>query len=404
MAFAIAVFASSNLMAQARDRITYIALDAADVLPKAMLSGEGYEVDSKVVSDGVQNTYTLRTDYGDYALTGNGALAARIQEVKATKALEEIKGSDAFKDAVKGTASGMVEGGKALVSSPVETTKGAAKGLGRWLGNVGRSVSSSDPYQDNVMKVMAGYDAAKRGYAIELGVDPYTDLEPFAKELSEVAKASTAGGLVMSVGSDAATSGTAVVGTVDTVASTASMKDLLMDEPPSTLAKINRKKLVSMGIDKVVIAALLKNYNYTPTDMTVMVEALNRMGDIKGRDIFVTYAVAAPDKLIVRWIKESAEMLANYISKNETGDIVNIGEEAWFVTDSGKLIGAAPIDYLAWTSLIEDREKLISEAASERGLKGKELWIQGQVEPEAKKLFEQRGWKIKEERGLLNAS
>ena len=129
-----------------------------------------------------------------------------------------------------------------------------------------------------------GHDAVKRAYAIEMGVDPYTDFEPFQKQLGEVARAATAGGLIMSVGADVATEGT-LAGTVVTVTSRAGMKDALMDEPPSTLARINREKLEKMGIGKTQIDALLKNYNYTPTHMTLMVEDLKRMGDIKGRDL-----------------------------------------------------------------------------------------------------------------------
>jgi hypothetical protein len=210
----------------------------------------------------------------------------------------------------------MVEGGKALVTSPVETSKGAVKGLGRWMGNVGRSVTSKDPHQENVLKVALGHDAVKRAYAIEMGVDPYTDFEPFQKQLGQVARASTAGGLIMSVGADVATEGT-MAGTVVTVTSVAGMKDLLMDEPPSTLTRINREKLEKMGVGKTQIDALLKNYNYTPADMTLMVEALTRMGKIKGRDIFVTYATAAPDKVIARYMQQHAEMLANYISRSK---------------------------------------------------------------------------------------
>lgn len=169
-----------------------LALTTSDFLPKSM-SGEGYSVNERVSNDGFQNTYTMETDYGVITASSSDELRARIQEVKATRALEKLERSDEFKDAAKGAVTGMVEGGKALVTSPVETTKSAVKGMGRWLGNVGRSISSDDPHQDNVLKTALGYDAAKRAYAIEMGVDPYTDFEPFQERLGEVARAATAG-------------------------------------------------------------------------------------------------------------------------------------------------------------------------------------------------------------------
>jgi len=391
----LTIFAPFALGAEPPPQQMPLLLKATDVLPKALSAGEGYSVKDKVLNDGFQNTYILQTDYGEYTVTGNPALAARIQEIKATKVLEGIERSDAFKDAVKGAASGMVEGGKSLVTAPVETTKGAVKGVGRWLSNVGRSVTSDDPYQENAVKTALGHDAVKRGYAIEMGVDPYTDFEPFQKRLGEVARAATAGGLVVSLGADMATGGT-MAGTVVTVTSVAGMKEMLKEEPPTVLARINREKLEKMGIDSVSIDALFKNYNYTPVELTAMVEALRRMGGIKGRDIFVTYATAAPDRTIVGFMQQYAEMLANYITSVETGDIVSINTEAWLRTRSDKLVAAIPADYLAWSPELEGAERSVSAQAEKLGIKGKEFLVEDRVDPQARKALESRGWKVSE--------
>ena len=180
------------------------------------------------------------------------------------------------------------------------------------------------------------------------------------------------------------------------VTSLAGMKEILKDEPPSSLSRINRKKLEAMGLGKTQIDALLKNYNYSPMDMTLMVEALKRMGDIKGRDLFVTYATAAPDRVIARYMQQYAEMLANYITGNERGDIMTIDDEVWLMTRSGKLVGAFPLDYLGWTAEVDGAERAASEGAQKKGVKGKALLIEGQVSPEARKAFEARGWSVKE--------
>jgi hypothetical protein len=396
----LTIFAPFALGAELAPQQMPLQLKATDVLPKALRAGEGYSVKDKVLNDGFQNTYTLQTDYGEYTITGNAALAARVQEIKATKVLEEIERSDAFKDAVKGAATGMVEGGKSLVTSPVETSKGAVKGVGRWLGNVGRSVTSKDPHQDNALKTLIGHDAVKRGYAIEMGVDPYTDFEPFQKRMGEVARAATAGGLVVTVGADMGTSG--AVGTIVTLTSVAAMKEMLKEEPPTVLARINREKLEKMGIDSIAIDALLKNYNYTPVELTAMVEALRRMGGIKGRHIFVAYATAAPDRTIVRFMQQYAEMLANYITSVETGDIVSIDSEAWLRTRSDKLVAAIPADYLAWSPELEGAERSVSAQAEKLGIKGKKFLVEGRVDPQARKALESRGWKVSERVQLVS--
>ena len=221
-------------------------LIASDFLPESVLSGEGYTVDERVVNDGAQNTYTIKSDYGVLTVAGGNELLARIQEIKATRALEKLEDSDEFKDAAKRSATGLVEGGKALWNEPVDTTKAAAKGVGRWLGNVGSSITSDDPHQDNALETAVGYDVAKRGYAVAMGVDPYTDFEPFQERLSEVARAAAAGSMVTSMAINVGTAGS-IAGTAATVTRLASMQNLLRDNPPSALAKLNREKIAGHG-------------------------------------------------------------------------------------------------------------------------------------------------------------
>ena len=380
-----------------------LELIASDFLPKSVLSGEGYAVDKRVVNDGAQNTYTIKSDYGVFAVTGGNELLARIQEIKATRALEELKGSDEFKDAAKGAVTGMVEGGKALLDEPVDTTKAAAKGVGRWLGNIGSSITSDDPHQDNAFETAVGYDVAKRGYAVAMGVDPYTDFEPFQEQLGEVAQASTAGAMVTSMAIKVGTAGS-LAGTAATVTRLASMQNLLKDNPPATLTRINRETLLALDIAGYQADALLKNYNYTPAEMTMICEALKWMGDITGREIFVTYATSAPDREIAQFMQHYAEMLADYIVTVESGDIVDISGTAWLVSRSGGLVGAFPIDYLAWAKRVAGTTGTASEYAAGHGIKRKELLLKGKVSPQARAALESRGWKITENVRLTSAT
>ena len=78
-----------------------VALVASDFLPKSMLSGEGYTVNERVSNDGFQNTYTMKTDYGVITASSTDELRARIQEVKATRALEKGISRVLIKDRTK---------------------------------------------------------------------------------------------------------------------------------------------------------------------------------------------------------------------------------------------------------------------------------------------------------------
>ena len=377
-----------------------IKLSAAEVLPKPLLSGEGYTIEDQVSNDGVQNTYTLDTDYGTFTVTGTEELLARLQEIKASRALQELEESEEFKTAAKGAATGLVDTGKALIDEPGATSKAAAKGVGRWMRNIGQSIKTDDPHQDNALKTAAGYDTVKRRYAIELGVDPYTDFEPFQGSLAEVAKAAAAGGMVTSFAISLGTAGSLAGAAVD-VASLAKMKNVLRDNPPVGLARMNLQKLIDMGIAEYQAQALLKNYNYTPLEMTMICEALQLMGDIGGREIFVAFATSAPDREVAHFIRHYAEMLADYITRVESGDIVGVQGAAWLLSDSKTLVGVFPIDYLAWTPGLSDSLEGVSNTATGFGARNKKILLTGLFSPRARTALEKRGWELSEKAVLV---
>ncbi len=116
-------------------------------------------------------------------------LRARIQEVQALKALDEMSRAGVFGDSLRNGALAPIEGLVDLAKSPVETSKGAAKGVGRWFSNIADSVSSDDPHQEGALSAAAGWAATKRAFAVELNVDPYTDWEPLQQALVSVGRA-----------------------------------------------------------------------------------------------------------------------------------------------------------------------------------------------------------------------
>jgi hypothetical protein len=400
-ATAIAMLATQAGAAGAAFEQLPLTLPTADFLAKPLLSGEGYSVDKVISSGGFQNTYSLKSKYGDFTVTGTAAVLARIQEIKATQALQKLEESDEFKDAAKGALTGMVAGGKALLSSPVETTKGAAKGIGRWFNNMGDSINSDDPHQDNVLETAVGYDAVKRSYAVEMGIDPYTDFQPFQQYLAEVAKASTAGAMITSMAINVGTAGTAA-GTVTTVAKVASMKNLLKDNPPSSLSMINKEKLLKMGIVEHNADALLKNYNYSPAQITVLVEALVQMGDTQGRDVIVAYATSAPDENVALFNMQHTVMLQRYITEVGPAKVIAAAGAAWLVSDAGSMVGAFPSDYLAWTQGVATATAKASEKALELDLKRKELLLKGPVSTRASAALIANGWGITENAQFAN--
>src|SRR5260370_22189644 len=65
-------------------------LKSSDFLDAAVLKGPHHEIDEKVVSDGVFNTYTVRSDYGTFKVEGTSLAALRVHEIGASAQLKEV--------------------------------------------------------------------------------------------------------------------------------------------------------------------------------------------------------------------------------------------------------------------------------------------------------------------------
>ena len=373
-----------------------IILNAKDALSKDLLQGENYQIDDKVRSDGLINTYQLTTDYGPLTVESTAELLIRITELKALVIMNEMDRKEVFGDALVSGVTAPVKGAVEMVKSPVETSKNIVKGVGSFFSNVGNSIFSDDPDQDNVVKVALGYDGAKRKFAFEFGIDPYTDYDPVVDRLGEIARASVAGGLTPKAAMAAIDHDVVLAMRISGTAY--GMMQLVRDNPPSKLKKINREKLQKMDLEASLIEALLDNYRYNPQEETLLVGELDNMQGVKGMDVFISMASIATEETIALSYRNRAQMMAGYHANIAPIErIRNIDGVLILQRKDGILVLLAPADYVFWTKKLEGRvisfENKISRMTD---ISGKELWITGKFDKVAQVNFESKGWKVKE--------
>jgi hypothetical protein len=58
----------------------------------------------------------------------------------------------------------------------------------------------------------------------------------------------------------------------------------------------------------------------------------------------------------------------------------------------GTVVGISPYDYAAWTSILNNKEVVVSEAL--KGVTGKGLWVAGRIAHPARTAIESRGWVV----------
>ena len=371
-----------------------IRLKASEVLPAALIKGPNYRISEIVQNDGVINTYQIDTGNGFFFVESNVALLEKINELRALAKLQQLERSGVFKDSLITGVKAPVKLAGDLVTSPVKTVGNVVKGTGSFLSNVGRSLFSSDPHQDNVVKVALGYDATKRKYAFEFMINPYSDFEPVIQRLGEVSRASVAGGILPRVAM-AAIGGP--VGTGLGLSSTArSMKLLVRDNPPGKLREINRDKLKKMGVSEQICEAFLDNYNYDPETTTILVGELETMKGVHGRNFFIAAASLADNRTSALLYRVTATMMADY--HRLVAPAVHMGMISGrpFLTNrAGILVLPLPVDYIFWTQPVAAKLQLIDNGIARiSGLRGKTLWLGGRIENRAGIEFTRRGWKL----------
>ena len=380
---------------------TPLQLETAQFVSGELMSGPNHQVEPIAFSDGFVTSYTLSTEWGDVPAAGNYRLRMRIQEANALKALDEMSRAGVFGESLLEGAMAPVDGAVALITDPVNTVSDAAEGVGTWFGNIANSITSDDPNQEGALSAAVGWAATKRSFAVEMGVDPYTDWEPLQEALSSVGQAAFAGGISAKVAMGAATRDTDFAMPVLALSLTDSMKSKLADNPPERLAELNRAEMAELGISDAAITPFLDNHNYSPQEKVQFVDALNRMSGVEGLEVLVINAARAPDRVVARYMQQQSQMIATFAEQTPVS-VFSSRQGPLLKTGDGRVVGVFPLDYIPWTDrLATIMPALTADADAAGGVTAKELWFEGSVSPDARQGMESHGWTVNEDVQIL---
>ena len=378
-------------------------LRASDLAPAALLAGPGFKVADQAPVKAYMPHFAIHSDYAPFSAEGREMLEVRIAEMPALAKLDEVTKGDAFAKAFGQSAKKTGQAVVNVATKPVETAKKVPAGVGRFLKGIGGTakkagsaatdaVSSDDEDEPgdkstgekagDAAKGVAGASKAKRGWAKELGVDPYTTNAVLSKKLDDVAWASSAGGFAMSV----ATMGVPFVGM------TTRVNSLAWDMPKEDIDKMNDEKMKKMGVPEKARKGFLSHPFFTPTLAIGFVEALEALGAATGRGDAVALAVRqAKDEEDARFYRRAAQILAGYARTQ--GPIARLeARKTLFVAHarSGKLVVPVPLDYLPWTKEVAD---FVKGADRKEPL---EVWTSGQLSDRARHEFKARHLTLRE--------
>ena len=372
-------------------------LSASKLLPPDLISGPHHRVQEQVRNDGYLNIYTIDSKFGQFTALSTALLRKRVQEIDALAVMEQIKGTKEYGASIKEAGLDTLAGMKNLITSPVQTVKGAVGGIGAAFRRAGDNLTGpkrSDA-EDNRVKDWIGFSKTKREYAYQLGVDVYSDNKVLQDRLDEISWAGYAGGLTWAAAMMAVPGGAGLA--ISISGSHKLLNDVFRTTPPSDLRRMNQDKLAKMGVQAEVADLFLNNSLYTPREQTILVAALDQMTGVANRGAFINTAALSDTKTLTYFRQRAAEMYLGYhknVAPIESFQSIG-GLVAARIGDA--IIFTLPLDHLVWTEtmgrFLTAANKKVDELS---GAKRKQLWIGGTMSDRARQEAQKLGWDAQE--------
>ncbi|HSS44651.1 MAG TPA: hypothetical protein VLO07_04850 [Thermoanaerobaculia bacterium] len=400
-------------------------LKAADFLDAAILKGPNHQVEEKVVSDGVFNTYTITSTFGTWRVQSTSLAALRVHEIGAIAQLKEVDKIAVAAGSVAASAVDIGKGAVNLVTHPVDTVTGVGDGVWRLFGRIGRgarraaekmegddkvksepenlsnpSDAEKTPEQSSAGKAVeatgelakdiVGVNSAMRSWAQKLHVDPYTRNQVLHKELRDVAQYDAGGRFSTNL-----IPGGAIL---TALSASAAVNDLIWMKEPDELVTLNETRLKAMGVRPEDSRAFRLNKQYNLTRQVRLVASLDALSGVFGRPEFVARAAGAQVDADAQFYMESA-MLAELFHRTQapvSGIVANL-PGACVIAEGDRFACLFPLDYFSWTEAVAGHVERITKRVQADFPKAKrELWLTGRASPRTAEELGARGWTLRE--------
>jgi hypothetical protein len=385
-------------------------LAGTELAPAALLKGPLHTVAEPVAMEGFFGRFVIESRFGKFSVVGVNMLGVRVNELRAIEALQEVQKSQAFQDSLMRAASAPVQLVQSAVADPLGTVETVGQGLGNVLGRIGflarsgaqsiaDSTGSPSPAVSGLPPAPAGeampsaftgdpfgYNKARRDWARQLNIDPYTSNPVLRPLLDNASAASFAGSFALNTAIGAVSMGANLVVGFDT-----DVRDAVWNQPPVDLARQNEAQLQALGVSGRTTRDFLRNRWFTPSLQTALVAALAKLGNVPGVESVIQVASQVQGETRVRFLVESVRMLGTFhatdapLATLRMSGMVPLG-----VAADGTLVAAAAVDYVYWDEAAAEFAQRVDLEAKRRF-----LLVAGAASARARQALEQTGWTLR---------
>lgn len=380
-----------------------------EVAPSVILKGDAYVVSPVVDVRGFAYSFRIVSEHGAYEAQGVKQLQALLHELEVIEKLSEISQTEAFANSLSSSLSNPVATTVGVAKRPMASVTGLPGGIVRYLGGKlyqvrrgsGKALESYRNYRNKdeepeveeapkkkefgksagkLSRKHFGHDSAKRKWARQLGVDPYSKNEVLQEGLARIAWASTLGGFA----------GDFAVPSSEVFSYAGKARELVWDRPAHQLEREIVDILKNCGLKKALIHEFRDTPIYSLTEKVELCFGFDRLSESGDVSFLVDFALRAENDEDATLMIRTLGILVSY--SEEVAGIASIGERRGMLyacSNRGYDIYPLAVDYLHWTPLVY--EALLSdELKSEK----REIWVSGQVSSIAKLQLREHGWEV----------
>ncbi len=271
---------------------------------------------------------------------------------------------------------------KNLVTHPVDTVSGVPKGLWRYGSRAGEMAKGDkSEYEDGVGKELILFSAQKRKLAYDLNVDVYSSNKILQEYLNSVSWASYSGGM-------AVTAALTPLGAIRFTKTAHNVNNLIRDNPPEDLRKINRKILKKLDVPKNLIEEFLDSRWLSPRHETAIVHSLENIGLQNGVSDYIQLVATSNSEEDAFFFQNITQLIEHYISNTvEAENSILIHNNFALLRVRKHFVFPVLVDNGYWS---EFGANLINTFESDlRSEYGEDvqilLWITGEISAKAKK-------------------
>ncbi|MFO1313044.1 MAG: hypothetical protein U1F41_13370 [Burkholderiales bacterium] len=347
-------------------------LPGKDLVPERLLGSPLHTVAEPVAMDGFLGRFEIDSSFGKFRVAGVNMLAVRVHELAAIKALGDVDRSAAFQEALVRSAQVPGQFIASAFTDPNATVENVAAGVGTVFGRIGRLATTSaravgdaasdtmspnagaqapvqatdEPLPPSFTGDPFGFNKARREWAKELGIDPYTTNPVLRRQLDSAARATFAGNFAINATIGLVAAPLQYAASFDTV-----VRDSVWNTPVIDLIAQNERKLQAMGISGRPVRDFFRNRWFTPSLQTALVVALEHLPGVRGRESVIAAATAVRGEARARSLIGAVLLVAQHhkavapVKKVRASGIVVVGEKT-----RGEIVVAADLDYLWWNA------------------------------------------------------